>query len=106
MENTRIDWKNTAITWFIGFSVAVAAGILVYDYTEERGRLVFWASSIDFRGTKDEIAIERIEIRNEGKKVINKVICYVSVEPEVVKDHNFKADPTIRYEVSVEGGIY
>ena len=107
MEERRLGWKQIVITAIITGVITVGAGIFI-DQIQAREPLLTYSveGGIPFEGPLENIAIYNVKIENDGKKVVEDVVCQLSFTEATIQQGRVILEPSITKNENISGNSY
>ena len=96
MEERRSNWKQIIITAIITGVITVGAGVIINNFQTREPHLTYSAQdAIPFEGLLENIAIYNVEIENDGKKIVEDVVCQLSFSTGVIQQSRVILEPSV-----------
>jgi len=107
MEERHVNWKQIFITAAVTGIVTLGAGMALYYIQTPEPRLTYSVEdTLPFEGPSENIAIYHVGIENNGKKVVEDVVCQLSFSTAIIKQHRIILEPSIAYTETILNNSY
>lgn len=107
MEERRVNWKQIFITAAVTGIVTLGVGMALYYIQTPEPRLTYSVEdTLPFEGPSENIAIYHVRIENNGKKVVEDVVCQLSFSTAIIKQHRIILEPSIAYTETILNNSY
>lgn len=107
MEEKRSIWKQVVVTAIITGIITVGGGLLINHFQAREPHLAYSIEdAIPFEGLFENIAIYNTKIENDGKKVVEDVVCQLSFSEAIIQQTRVVLEPSITKKESIVNGSY
>lgn len=107
MEERHVNWKQIFITAAVTGIVTLGVGMALYYIQTPEPRLTYSVEdTLPFEGPSENIAIYHVRIENNGKKVVEDVVCQLSFSTAIIKQHRIILEPSIAYTETILNNSY
>lgn len=107
MEERHVNWKQIFITAAVTGIVTLGVGMALYYIQTPEPRLTYSVEdTLPFEGPSENIAIYHVRIENNGKRVVEDVVCQLSFSTAIIKQYRIILEPSITYNETILNNSY